>query len=607
MIWSLGNLAALQVTNLTLTVTSPANGVTVTNIASVGTPTGDPAPTNNTTPPVITTVTPQADLQIGKIGPTQVIGLSQVDYSISITNFGPSSASSVIVTDALPVTAGYITASGNGAYLNGTVTWHLGTLAANQITNVTVSVSAPATGALTNMATVGSPESDPNPTNNQTPPVITTVTSQADLAISKNGPVSVLAATTFDYQITVTNLGPATALSVTVTDTLPAGLTFVASTGSGTNAINQVIWNLGNLPAGYTTNLSLTVTAPAAGGNLTNIALVGTPTGDPNPTNNTTPPVLTTVIPQADLLIQKSAADAINAGQVLTYTISISNQGPSAVSSLLVTDMMPAKVIFVGASNSGITNGSFVIWNLGGLAALQVTNLTLTVTAPADGTTLTNFASVGSPTGDPILTNNITPPVITMVVPQADVSLTKSAPGGVLYGTNFTYTLTASNAGPSVASSLTVTDNLPIGVTFVNATPAAITNGANQVVWNLGDLPSVSSTNLTITVLAIQRGALTNIANVVSPISDPVPSNNITPPVVTLVTNDPPVANPDSYSIAENTTNSFSPLINDLVKTPGGVLSLVSVSPNTGTATISGTNVVYTPALNYLGAATINY
>ena len=53
------------------------------------------------------------------------------------------------------------------------------------------------------------------------------------------------------------------------------------------------------------------------------------------------------------------------------------------------------------------------------------------------------------------------------------------------------------------------------------------------------------------------------------------------------VTNIPPVANPDSYSVTENTTNTLSPLVNDLVVTPGGSVAIVAVSPTNGTAGIS--------------------
>lgn len=79
--------------------------------------------------------------------------------------------------------------------------------------------------------------------------------------------------------------------------------------------------------------------------------------------------------------------------------------------------------------------------------------------------------------------------------------------------------------------------------------------------------------------------------------------------VISVTTPDvPPVANPDSYSVTENTTNNLlRPLANDVLNMAQGALSLVSVSPTNGTATISGTNVLFAPTHSFAGTATIGY
>jgi hypothetical protein len=80
--------------------------------------------------------------------------------------------------------------------------------------------------------------------------------------------------------------------------------------------------------------------------------------------------------------------------------------------------------------------------------------------------------------------------------------------------------------------------------------------------------------------------------------------------VITVsVTNRPPVANPDSYSVSENSvTNVLTPLVNDVVVTPGGSLTIIGVVPTNGTAVIvGGTNVLFTPSTNFTGTATIGY
>ena len=430
----------------------------------------------------------------------------------------------------------------------------------------------------------------------------------ADIAVSKTGPATVFAAMNFDYIITVTNLGPGVAVSLSVTDALPSDVGFVSATPGATLNGSQLVWaNLGPLAAGAATNLTVTVTAPISGGSLTNLASGGSPTSDPDPTNNTSSPVFTTVIPVADLAIGKTAAANVFAASNLSYTISVTNFGPSDADNVVVTDSLPVGVIFVSASGNGTNDNGVVNWNLGTLTNGQISSVTLMVTAPANGT-LTNVASVTSPTSDPNPTNNVTPPVVTDVTPLADVSVSKTGPAGIIFGTNFSYTILVTNFGPSTAAALVVTDSLPAGLVFLSSVPATTTNSDNQVIWSsLGDLAAGGSTNLTVNVISTQLGSVTNIASGGSPTLDPVPTNNVTPPVVTAVTNNPPVANPDSYAITENTTNLFSPLVNDVVQTPGGSLSLIGVAATNGVAVIFGTNIVFTPAINFTGLATIGY
>ena len=711
--WSVATLAANAKTNFTLTVTAPFSG-SLTNIATVTSGTPDANTNNNASTPVGTTVTPVADLAVGKTALASVVASSNYVYTISVTNFGPSSASSVVVTDALPVGVTFVSTTGGGVNSGGNVSWALGTLVSGQVSNVTLTVKAPANGSITNLAKVSSPTLDTNAVNNSSAPVVTAtvpLVQSADLAATKTGPSSVFAGTNFNYTISVTNLGPAAASNTVVSDVLPTNVVFISASGGGTTNAGTVTWTLGTIAANTATNLTLTVTAPVSG-TLTNVASVSSPTADPNLTNNITPPVttivtpvadvvlfnvgptnvlagaiytntisvtnagpslatnvvvvdtlpngvlvtnvagllpvgggtnftvaytapaggtltnsatstsgtvdpnpgnntnivaVTTVTPMADVGLGKIAAATVLASSNLTYTISVTNFGPSSAGGVVVTDTLPAGVIFVSASGNGVNSSGVVNWNLGTLTSGQISNLTLIVTAPASGT-VTNVASVSSPTSDPNLTNNVTPPVTTSVTPVANLAVGKTGPAGIVFGTNFNYTISVTNFGPSAATGISVTDSLPAGLVFVSSVPVTTTNASNQVIWtNLGNLAAGATTNLTLTVISTARGTVTNIATGGSPVFEPNPTNNTSAPVVTAITNIPPLANPDSYGITENTTNTLNPLVNDLVQTPGGSLSLVSVSATNGTASISGTNVVFVPATNFIGVATIGY
>ena len=76
-----------------------------------------------------------------------VFAASNLIYTISVTNFGPSSASGVVVTDSLPATVTFVSATGGGLNNSGIVNWSLGTLTNGQTSNVTLTVTAPASGS----------------------------------------------------------------------------------------------------------------------------------------------------------------------------------------------------------------------------------------------------------------------------------------------------------------------------------------------------------------------------------------------------------------------------------------------------------------------------
>jgi len=240
-----------------------------------------------------------------------------------------------------------------------------------------------------------------------------TVTPSADVSISKSGNASVVAGQNLSYTIVVSNSGPSTATNVVASDPLPAGTSFVSATGSGTtNGSGLVSWPaIASLANGGTVSYTLVVSTPASG-TLTNVASVTTPTPDPTPTNNMTPPVITIIIvtatPTADVVVMKFGETNILAGGSLTYTIAVTNLGPSTATNVVVTDTLPSIVAFQSASSGGTTNSSGnVIWPvIATLANGGFTNYTITVSAPLATSKFTNIVSATSTTTDTNLANN---------------------------------------------------------------------------------------------------------------------------------------------------------------------------------------------------------
>src|SRR5437870_3876850 len=131
--------------------------------------------------------------------------------------------------------------------------------------------------------------------------------------------------------------------------------------------------------------------------------------GDLNYTATDSPCEPLTVTGSADLSITKTDnPDPVNAGATLTYTVTVSNGGPSTAANVQVTDNLPAGVTFQNASGTGWTcvqGGGVVTCTRGSVAPGGAPPITITVT-PAICGTITNRATVGSTTIDPSAANN---------------------------------------------------------------------------------------------------------------------------------------------------------------------------------------------------------
>ncbi len=305
---------------------------------------------------------------------------------------------------------------------------------------------------------------------------------QADLAITKtDGATTAVPGGSTTYTIVATNNGPNSVTGATVSDTFPASLTATwtcvgafsgTCTASGAGNLNDTV----NLPVGasvtYTVNATISV---AATGTLVNTATVAVPGGatDPTPGNNSATDT-DTLTPQANLSITKTdgVTTAVPGGSV-TYTIVASNAGPSNASGSTVADTFPASLTATWtcagagggtctAAGAGTINDTV---NLPVGASVTYT-VTAAISAAATGS-LVNTATVTAPGGvtDPVPGNNSATDTDTLG-PQANLAITKTdgvataTPGG-----SVTYTIIASNAGPSSAPGSTVADTFPASLT----------------------------------------------------------------------------------------------------------------------------------------------
>jgi len=339
----------------------------------------------------------------------------------------------------------------------------------------------------------------------------------------------------------VTNAGPSVATNVVVDDTLPAGLTFASATGTGWDCSTSTPTAVrctrpdAQLATAYVITLTVDVTAPAYP-SVSNTATVGSDTPDPISGNNSSTDVVS-VPPLVDLTVAKTHSADFVTGQTGNYTITVTNNGPTDDPGIVtVTDVLPTGLTFVGGLGSGWTcsaAGQTVTCNRLGQLMATPSSFTLTVAVgPAAEPGVTNTAVVSTPSPETDGTNN-TASDPTVVVPSADLSVTKTLAGDLVAGGTATYLLVASNAGPSVGQGpIIVTDNVPSSLTHPKASgPGWTCQSVGQLVTCSTPGPlavgaKTAAITLTATVAAAAGKTVTNIGQVHGATGDPNPDNN---------------------------------------------------------------------------------
>ena len=239
---------------------------------------------------------------------------------------------------------------------------------------------------------------------------------------------------------------------------------------------------------------------------------------------------------QADLAVFKVVDDPNpNVGDTITFTVEVDNFGPDAATQVVVNDILPAGLTFVSASTS---TGAYAggVWTVGTVAAGGSATLTVTATvnaptSPGIPQPVTNTATVSGREYDPDPSNNTDS--VTETPQYADLAVTKVVSDATPnVGDTITFTITLSNLGADTATNVTVLDQLPAGLQFVDATANEGTYDPGTGIWTVGTVDTLFARTLKIDAIVLPPVSgvpqpSTNTASVnTSDQYDPDPSNN---------------------------------------------------------------------------------
>ena len=371
--WSVGSLAAgaSGSVQLVVQVTSPlANGTSITagpfSIDCVET-------AAVASPSVTTTVASVPALSLARTdSPDPVPAGGTLTYTLSYGNSGNANATSVLLTDSIPASTVFVSATGSGTLSGGVVTWNIGTVAAGGSGSVqlTVRVQSPLTNGTTitsGTAVIDCAETAPV----GGPTITTTVTSSPSLTVlASDGPDPAGAGTNLTYTLTYANGGNAVATGTILGATVPSNTTFVSASNGGVYSNGAVNWSLGTLSSNAFGTVTLTVRVGSPLPNGTTITF-GTYSIDCNQTAATAGPAITTTVSSSPALTLQvtDAPDPVLASNPLTYTLAYANTGNAPADGVVVTASIPANTTFVSATGGATLSGSQVAWDLGTLNA----------------------------------------------------------------------------------------------------------------------------------------------------------------------------------------------------------------------------------------------
>ena len=549
------------------------NNQTINEVFTTSSDWGDPNNANNTATVSTAYVTPHADIQITATdSPDPVAPDGNITYTVTVTNAGPDAAANTTMSVVLNNTLTYQSITIPAG-------WSCPSLSVGQGSGFTCSIPSmavtssvftvvlkaglaqfgPNNTTINQLFTASSAVADPNSANNAVTVSTSYVTPHADIQITgTDSPDPVAPNGNITYTMTVTNAGPDAAANTTMSALLGNGLTYQSIT-------IPAGWSCPPLTVGQGSGFTCSIPSMALGSSVFTVVLkagqaqigpnnttinelftASSSVADTNNANNAVTVSTSYVVPTANLAVTNSdAPDPVNSGGTITYTQTITNNGPDAAANATITESIGSGVTFQSITTPGgwscttpaIGGTGAISCSIASLANAGSASFTVVVNVTAVSGSVSNTITGSSDASDTVQANNSATATTTVTpLPTADLGITKStpttnaAPGGAV-----AYTIVVTNHGPDTATSVTMTDTLPATLLFqsINApagyvctTPTAGTTGTISCTGSSLANGATATFTLNVTSVSNANGAIANTASVSGTPSDPTPGNN---------------------------------------------------------------------------------
>ncbi|MBR7211174.1 hypothetical protein KB206_21265, partial [Microvirga sp. STS02] len=658
------SLAAGQVVNNVVGFVAPAAGTALSVTATVPT-TNDVATANNTSTASSTTqatTTANANLYVTVTGPAQATATNVITYTVKQGNNGPSTATAVQTTVGLPANLPIATLTLNGSTgnISGSVltfgsgatasTYNLNTgvftLAAEptQASGATeksydIAFAAPANSPVVSVtASVGSATTDPVPADNQAT-TQTEILPSADVSITLNNPSgnsSVPAGQRVTYAVQTQNNSDYIAQNVQQTVNLQPGLTVASlllNGASGTLSAGVITFGSGSTASTYNVSTGL-LTLPLIGslpkGTLINNTISLVASGINTATGIRAVAAVTSTTPDAvssnnsaaasngintveDLTVTIAGPAQAVIGNPLLYTITTTNNGPSATGNQTTTVQLP-----MGLSNVEVRDNSGAVLSGAYNATTGVVSFATTTAVPAVGQSVQGTISFVAPDNNQIslaaatgltttssgnyeanIDNNTARVSTTLVAPglaPADLGTKFNAnpPASLTVGAAASYTIVTFNNGAATTQNAVQLVNLPAGLsTALTVNGVTGTLSAGIISFGGGITYNVSTGLLTVP----SATGIANGGSLQSIVAFPMPTTNVTVKATSVADNPDGVATNNivySSTTATATSDVMLSMTGPSSAIAGSTATYAVVVTNNGPSTASTVTATFT-------------